>query len=435
MLAELGLSSAGELFDHLPKQARVTELGIGPGASEQQTGRKVQDSAFLNHPLSEYRSFLGAGSYRHYLPAAMKTILSRSEFYTAYTPYQPECSQGTLQAIYEFQSYICLLTGMDVANASLYDGATALAEAVLMSLRITGREKVLVSEAVHPEYRRVLTTYMQGAGYECRETFFSQQGGVDTSALEKIVDDKTSCLVVQSPNFFGIIEDLDRIAGIVHKQKIMLVCLADPFALALLKEPAAAGADIACGDTQTVSVPVSFGGPGCGFLACRQEYLRQLPGRIVGRTTDGREKTGYCLTLQTREQHIRRERATSNICSNQSLNALATAVYLSLLGRDGLRRNACAAAALTRYLQKSLSGIKKIQFPFAGPYFHEFVWQIKGASRLLPRIADRKCIAGLELSRFYPGLKDSILSCCTEMNTREEIDEFVEVLKEELRKD
>lgn len=431
MLKIVGVSSVEDLFSHLPSQIRMKgDLDFPRGLSEDNLKKTFSVFAKKNTSLSCYNSFLGAGCYIHYLPSALNAIISRSEFYTAYTPYQPECSQGTLQAIYEFQSYICLLTGMDAANASLYDGATSLAEAVLMSLRINKKKKVFVSGGVHPEYRNVLTTYLSGFEYEIKEIPFSSEGSVDRAFLREQIDEFTSCAVIQNPNFFGVIEDISGVVDYLKQRGIMVICVNNPFSLALLKDPASLGTDIVCGDTQAFGAPLSFGGPGCGFLAVPQKYVRQLPGRIVGKTTDKKGNTGYCLTLQAREQHIRREHATSNICSNQSLNALSCAVYLSLLGEEGLRKNAVYSLNLTHYLFERLHQVKGVSFPFSGVFFNEFVWRIGNASGVLKNLYRQKCIAGLELERFYPELKNHILSCCTETKTKEEIDEFVELLKD-----
>jgi len=430
MLSGLGLASTQELFSHIPEKILLSQpVAIASGLSEQEVSIKMNDLAGKNKPLSGYNSFLGAGCYDHYLPAALFSLLSRSEFYTAYTPYQPECSQGTLQAIYEFQSYICLLTSLDAANASLYDGASALAESVLMALRINRKNKVLISEAVHPNYRKVMATYLKGTGCQIRELAFSSNADSDLNTMKNSLDDTVSCVVVQNPDFFGRLIDLSAWAQSVHEKGALFVSVSDPFSLALLKAPGDQFVDIACGEIQAFGSPVSCGGPGCGFISARSKFLRQMPGRIVGRTADKEGKPGYCLTLQTREQHIRREKATSNICSNQSLNALAAAIYMSLLGRQGLAENALTALNLAHYMQSRLSEIKEVTFPLEGEFFNEFVWALDGAFDLVKKLRRSGCIAGLVLDSYYPEMKNSILSCCTEMTTKKKVDSFIDSLK------
>jgi len=336
--------------------------------------------------------FLGAGIYNHFIPSAVKHIISRSEFYTAYTPYQAEASQGTLQVIYEYQSLICALTGMGVANASMYDGATALVEAALLACRVTGRSEVLISSAVHPEYRKVLKTYAAGADLKVIEIPYDIKTGL--TLIPRSLDPLTSCLILQQPNFFGCIEEVQGLADKTRKEGGLFIVSVDPISLGILKPPGEYGADIVTGEGQSLGSPQNFGGPGLGIFAVKSDLLRQIPGRLAGKTIDVEGKAGYTLTLQTREQHIRRERATSNICSNEALCALAACAYLSLMGKAGLKKVAGLCLQKANYLKKRLGS------PFSAPTFKEFVSKSKG---------------GLPLGQFYPELKDFSLVCATEL--------------------
>jgi glycine dehydrogenase subunit 1 len=370
------------------------------------------------------------GCYKHYLPSALKFIINRSEFTTSYTPYQAECSQGTLQALYEYQSYVCLLTGMQVSNASLLDGASSLAEAVLMSLRITQKKKVLVAKTIHPQYRKVLSTYLSGYDFIIQEIEFDKEGFVDLEDLKSYLDKTCACFCFQNPNFFGLIEDVEKICSLIKGKEILPILVVNPLSLAILKEPASLGVEIVCGDGNGLGGSLSFGGPSFGFLATKEKYLRQMPGRIVGETQDLEGKRCFCLTLQTREQHIRREKATSNICSNQSLNAIAFCVYLALLGKEDFFKFALYSLNLTHYLFERLKEIEKVNFPFSSRFFNEFVWEIDFCEEILESLYKKKIIPGYYLGKDYPSLKKAILSCCTETKTKEEIDEFVKTLKE-----
>lgn len=430
MLKTLGFSSPEELFSNLPSSIKINgKVSIPSGLSEAEVRKVIKAIAKKNKPLSEFNSFLGAGVYYHYLPSALKYLFSRPEFYTAYTPYQPECSQGSLQAIFEYQTYICLLTGMDITNASFYDGASAVAEAVLMSLRIGKKKKILVSRTMHPEYQQTIKTYLRRFGFLIREIPSDNQGFLDLDILKQELDDKVVSLSIQSPNFFGLIEDIEEISKLLRERGILFIQVTNPVSLALLKEPSKLGVDIVCGDGQPLGGTLSLGGPGFGFLATKKDFLRQLPGRIVGKTKDREGKDGFCLTLQTREQHIRREKATSNICSNHSLNTIGAAIYLSLLGKEGLKKVALYSLNLTRYLHRRMKEIDAIKVPFSERFFNEFVWRIDNADRIIKKLHKKNIIAGFALKRFYPEFRNHILSCCTEIKTKEEIDVFIRVLK------
>ncbi|UCC95505.1 MAG: aminomethyl-transferring glycine dehydrogenase subunit GcvPA [Candidatus Omnitrophota bacterium] len=431
MLKAIGIDSIEELYSQLPARIKLTKpLNLSSGLSEHKTKKRVSALAKKNVPAEEFNSFLGAGCYDHYVPSVVPFILSSSQFLTAYTPYQPECSQGALQAIYEYQSYMCLLTGMDISNASLLDGASAFAEAVLMSLRITKKKKVIVAGIFHPEYRQTLKAYLAGFDFVIREIAEGTDGLVDTEALKQALDNDTGCCAFSSPNFFGLIEDAPKLADIAKRYGTLTVLVTNPISLAILKEPGAFGVDIVCGDGQPLGSGLNFGGPSFGYLATKKEYTRQMPGRLVGKTTDREGKCAYCLTLQTREQHIRREKATSNICSNQSLNAIGAAVYLALMGPQGLRNSALCSFNNTLYLYNQLKPLKKINLPFGPRIFNEFVWEVKNAQKIIEQLYRRNIIAGYYLGEQFPEYKNGILSCCTEKKTKEEIDELVGVLRE-----
>lgn len=416
MLATLGVSTVQELFGEIPESLRLrAELDLPPALAEPEVFKLLRSLAAQNDNAEDVSLFLGAGTYDHYIPSAVKHILGRSEFYTAYTPYQAEISQGTLQAIYEYQTMICNLTGMDVANASMYDGATAMVEGVLMAGAITKRTKVVLPASVHPEYRQVLHTYLALQGWE----------------LATQIDRDTAAVVVQYPNFFGQVDtSILALAEQVHAQGALLIVVANPIALGLLKPPGEFGADIVCGEGQVLGNPMGFGGPHLGYLACRTEYMRRLPGRIVGATKDLEGTKGYVLTLQTREQHIRRQKATSNICSNQALNALAATVYLSLMGPTGLRKVATDSTQKAHYLYERLLEIEGVTPGLPGPFFHEFTVQVAAdPEELNQRLIEYGIIGGLPLKRFYPELANQILFCVTERRTKEELDYLAQVLE------
>ena len=372
-------------------------------------------------------SFAGAGAYNHFIPSVVDHLASRSEFYTAYTPYQPEVSQGTLTAIFEFQTILCTLTGMDVTNASMYDGATSLAEAVLMSCRHNGRTRALISNAVHPLYRKVLQTYAWANSIALSEISFDD-GITSHNDLDRKLDDTVSCVVVQNPNFFGVIENIRAIKDIIHDNKVnLIVAVTEPLSLALLKSPGSCGADIVCGEAQGFGNPLGFGGPLLGFLAAKEQFMRKMPGRLVGKSTDMKGKEAYVLTLQTREQHIRRERATSNICSNQGLCLLRAVMYLSYYGnrlRELAELNHSRAAYLrNRLLEKGFSCYSD------RPYFNEFALRFNNARLLYDRVIENGFVPGLSLGDYYSGFNDCLLFCATEQNTIEEIDAFVHILE------
>ncbi len=393
-----------DLFADVPASVRLTApLNLPAALSEPELLAELREQSLKNRATD---GFLGAGSYEHFIPSALKHIAGRSEFYTAYTPYQPEVSQGTLQVIYEYQSLVCALTGMEVANASMYDGATALAEAAFMACRLTGRKEILVPRTVHPHYRELLKTYCRAADLKLTEIPFDPESGL--TLYPTPLTKEVSCLILQQPNFFGGLESVDGLAERVHAAGALLIACVDPVSLGLLKAPGHYGADIVVGEGQGLGLPRSFGGPGLGLFAAKKDFLRQMPGRIVGQTNDLDGKRGFVLTMSTREQHIRRERATSNICSNEALCALSAAVYLSLLGKNGLRRVAELCLQKANYLKNRLAKI----VPWPTATFNEFVIR-----------TDKQ--VGVDLGRHYPGLKGSRLICVNELTKKEALDRLV----------
>ncbi len=427
MLQHVGLNSADELFDSIPRELRLSRNLNTPAAlSEIELLAGFDQLAELNR-AAKRTSFLGAGAYQHYIPTVVDHIISRSEFFTAYTPYQPEISQGTLQAIFEFQTLVCQLTGLEVANASMYDGSTALAEAVLMAERVTKRSKVIACGAIHPEYLDVVTTYVQHAGIELVRGDFDSASG-QTSDVAKLIDDKTAALVVQSPNFFGCIEDVAALAEQAHAAgALLIVAVTEAVSLGLLKSPGASGADIVVAEGQSFGVPLSFGGPYVGLFATREKYARQIPGRLVGEAYDKQGRRGFVLTLATREQHIRREKATSNICTNEGLIALAATVYLETMGRRGLQEVAQQCAQKTAYAAGRIGNIAGFSIPFTAPRFNEFMVHTPVAAKeLLARLAaERNITGGLPLSRYFKDRPNDFLVCVTEINSRADIDALV----------
>ena len=433
MLREIGLSAA-ELFRGIPEKLQLKRpLDLPPALSEGEALNYFRQLAGSNETRVTGRkmpSFLGAGAYDHFIPTVIDTLISRSEFYTSYTPYQPEISQGTLQAIFEFQTMICELTGMDVSNASLYDGSTATAEAVLMAERVTGRTKVALAGNLHPEYVQVVDTYIRNAGIsKVMLPFNDETGTLRLDALAEL-NQEIGAVIVQSPNFFGGIEELQKIAEATHKiGALFVVVVAEAMSLGLLQSPGKAGADIVCGETQSFGIPMSFGGSYCGFFATSEKYQRQIPGRLVGMANDGQGRQGFVLTLATREQHIRREKATSNICTNQGLYALMSTVYLSTLGRRGVRETAEQNVQKAHYAARRIAELKGYRVRFSANFFNEFV--VVGpapAADLLRQLREEKIIGGLELARFFPEMKNEFLVCVTETITREEIDRLVAAL-------
>lgn len=430
MLKSIGARTFDELLSHIPADVRVKELQLEPGLSELELNQRIASFAAKNKPASQQISFLGGGSYRRYVPAAVGNILSRSEFATAYTPYQPEVSQGSLQAIYEFQTAICLLTDMEVANASMYDGPTACAEAALMACRLTDRKELVCSQSVGPEYSMVTHTYAETCGLSFR-TIAAPDGTTDIKELR--VSDKTAAVIVQYPNYFGCLEDLAALADATHKHGALLVVVTDPISLGLLQPPGAFGADIVVGDAQQCGNNLSFGGPSAGYMATRMQYVRQLPGRLAGMTVDKNGKRAFTLTLQTREQHIRRANATSNICTNQALNALAMLIYLTLVGPVGLKELAEISLRRAHYLADALSGVKGVTLKFKKPFFNEFLLETTvPASALLIALKDDGILGGVDVSQFYPELRNCILVAVTEMNGLSDLDKFAQALPKAL---
>ena len=426
MLAALGLRSVDALFAHLPDALRAkAHIDLPPGLSEADLRGRLTELAGQNLGDPAAVVFLGAGAYPHGVPAVVDQIIQRGEFATAYTPYQPEVSQGTLQAMFEFQSLIAGLFGVDVANASMYDGASATAEAVLMAKRILPkRSKVLVSRALHPQYRQVMQTYVDGfPGVQLAELPWAEDGRVDAAVLRDHLDDTLVAAVIGYPNVFGIVEDVGAVSRAVHQcGGLVISATAESLALGLLKSPGELGVDIAVAEGQSLGIPMSYGGPGIGLFACRQQYLRAMPGRLVGETLDRDGRRGFVLTLATREQHIRRERATSNICTNQGLCALAVTVFLCLLGRRGLRQLARQNVTRSHYAQEVLTHHSLCQARFSAPFFNEFVLRVPHAEAVWQRLKAEGLVAGLPLAEWYPELSDCVLVCVTETHPRADIE-------------
>ncbi len=424
MLGAIGLDSLDQLFDLIPADYRLRgPLRIPPALSELELTGRIQQLIGRNAGADQRVCFLGGGSYDHFIPAIVDNLASRGEFYTSYTPYQPEASQGTLQATFEYQTMIAELTGMDVSNASLYDGGSATAEAVLMALTITRRYgRVVVADTVHPEYRQVLSTYLAQMEPQVI-TVASTNGAATAEALAAEIDDRTAAVVVQYPNFFGQLENVEAIVAAAHAAGALAILAVDPISLGLLRRPGDYGADIVVAEGQSLGNPLAFGGPYLGIMACREAYVRKMPGRIVGETTDRNGKRCWVLTLQTREQHIRREKATSNICTNQGLLALRASIYLSAMGPSGLRQAAELSARKAHYAAERLSAVPGLSLAFPGPFFKEFVVRAEGdVAHILAEVGRLGYHGGIALGRWYPGLKDGILVAVTERRTREEID-------------
>jgi glycine dehydrogenase subunit 1 len=429
MLRTIGVPEGEAFLAGIPPKARLARaLDLPPALAEAELIDHVQALAAANAHAGEYVSFLGGGAYDHYVPSVINHLLLRGEFFTAYTPYQPEASQGTLRSIFEYQTMICELTGMDVTNGSLYDGGSALAEAALMAHGVTNRERMVVSGTVSPLARRVLATYCAGPRLPVT-TVTPADGVTDLDALRRAVTDQTAAVMVQYPNFFGCLEDLDGAAAIAHARGALLVVSVDPIALGLLRPPGEAGADIVVGEGQGLGNPLTGGGPYLGLFSCRKELVRRMPGRLVGATVDRDGRRGFVLTLQTREQHIRREKATSNICTNVALVALASTVYLALMGREGLRQVATLSTAKAHYAAEVLGRVPGVARPFAAPFFKEFVLRLpKPPDRVLRALRKRKILGGLSLGQFDRTLRDSVLVAVTERRTRVEIDAYAEAL-------
>ncbi len=426
MLATIGARSLADLFAHLPETLRSQAVVNLPlGLSEAGVRSRLADLAMTNQVDSATVPFLGAGAYPHFVPVVVDQIIQRSEFATAYTPYQPEVSQGTLQTIFEFQSLVAMLFGLDVANASMYDGASATAEAVLMTKRLLPqRSKVLVARSLHPQYRQVIQTYLDGVpGVQIVELPWGEDGRIDFAQLTHHLDNTVCGVVVGYPNVFGVIEDIARINDATHQAGALAVtATTEALALGLLKSPGELGADIAVAEGQSFGIPVSYGGPGVGLFACRERFLRSMPGRLAGETVDHEGRRGFVLTLSTREQHIRREKATSNICTNQGLCALAATVYLCLMGKRGLRELAERNVKKSHYALNLLKQTSGCQQQFAAPFFNEFVVKVANARAAWQRLQEQGIVAGVLLEDWYPELKDCLLLCVTEMHTRGEIE-------------
>ncbi len=426
MLSAVGAGDIDALFGHIPEACRrKSPLGLPEPLSEWELDRHMDGLSGTTAVQPEYMVFMGAGSYDHHIPEAIKQMLRRGEIFTAYTPYQPEVSQGTLQTIFEYQTLVSRLLGLDVANASMYDGASALAEALLMAVRITKRRKVALSRAIHPLYRRVVQTYFNPAGFEIVELDFGTDGRTDLSSLKD--GEALAAVAIQSPNFFGCLEDLEVLEQKIHAdaKTMMVVTFTEPLAFGLYKAPGDLGADIACGEGQSLGLPRSFGGPGLGLFACRQKHVRSMPGRLVGQTEDLDGNRGFVLTLATREQHIRREKATSNICTNQGLCATAAAMFMATLGGTGFRRLARINYDKAEYL-KSEFRKNGVELPFRSPTFNEFVIRLEeGSKKMYRQLMAKKIIAGLPLDKYFSELEDHYLVCVTETSPKADMDILV----------
>ncbi len=437
MLASIGAKTIEELFDEIPKELVSGQLtGVPPGLSEMEISRLMMERATTD---GFYQNFIGAGAYEHHIPAAVWQITTRGEFYSSYTPYQAEASQGTLQLLYEYQTMMASLTGMDVSNASMYDGATALAEAALMAVRShkTSR-RILIPQTVHPIYRKVVRAIVSNQKIDVVELPFDiQSGQVLPELLTEFGNDEFAALVIPQPNFFGVLEQVDALTDWAHSKNAFAIGVVNPTALALLTPPGewgSKGADIAVGEGQPLGIPLSSGGPYFGFMACKNDLVRQMPGRIIGRTTDLDNKPGFVLTLQAREQHIRRSKATSNICTNQGLMVTAATIYMSLLGPEGLRRVAAQSHANTLELVEELEKIKGVRKAFSSPIFHEAALSLPASTNeVLSKLKQKGVLAGLDLQEHYPELGNTLLVCATETKTSDDLQNYVELLKQALR--
>jgi len=429
MLATIGVGSLEDLLAGIPPKARLSRpLALPPAMAETDLVRHLRAMAATNADADSHACFLGAGAYDHAIPSPINHLILRGEFFTAYTPYQPEASQGTLRSIFEYQTMMAELTGMDVANASIYDGASSLAEAALMAHAVTGRREIALSRGVHPLYRRVVETYGEGPDLRLRDVPLGD-GVTDLDALRKAVGDATAAVVVQYPNFFGCLEDVRAAGEIAHAAGALLVVVADPVNLGLLTPPGALGADIVVGEGQGLGVPMSFGGPNLGVFAAKRELVRRMPGRLVGATVDRDGGRGFVLTLQTREQHIRREKATSNICTNVALCALMATIYVSILGKHGLRRVGELSTAKAHYAAAELAKVPGVRLRFGAPFFKEFALELpKAPERVVKRLLRDRILAGVPLKSFDRTMKQSLLVAVTEKRTREEIDAFAVAL-------
>lgn len=437
MSEAIGVRNPEELFEVIPEALRLKgSLELPKALSEIDLVRHLKSLGRKNQTVDGASSFLGGGAYHHYIPVAVSTITSRGEFMTSYTPYQPEISQGTLQAIFEYQTMIASLTGMDLANAGNYDGASALAEAVLMGLRLTDptKKKVLLAQSIHPDYRQVVKTYLSNIDCEIIEVPLAPDGRVDAASLKTLLNDQVAVCCVQSPNAFGVIEEVAAISAAVKGAGAVLVgCFSEAISLGLLEPMGHQGADIVVGEGASFGNFLNLGGPYLGLFATKKEFVRQMPGRLVGETVDAEGKRGFVLVLSTREQHIRREKATSNICTNQALCALATTVYLSLLGPQGLKKLARINYSHAHYLREGLLKIPGVQRQFAAPHFNEFVLKLqKDPEEILPKLREKGILGGVAMKSWAPGMEKSLLVCATEMNSKAQMDEYIRALREVL---
>jgi glycine dehydrogenase subunit 1 len=433
LLDAIGAASIEDLFRHVPEKFRATaRIDLPDGVSELIVRQRLAALAAKNAAANDWDVYLGGGIYHHFIPSAVDAIISRSEFSTSYTPYQPEVSQGTLQVLFEYQTLICQLTGMEVSNAGVYDGASASAEAILMSRRIQSstRRRVLVSRALHPQYRAVIATYLRNlTDLSLEEIPFDGSGATDIDELSRQLNERTMCVLVGYPNFFGVIENLAPLHELCQRAGAQVItATTEPLAFGVLKPPGTFGVDIAVGEGQSLGVPMTLGGPGFGFFATQRKFMRNLPGRLVGETVDGEGRRGYVLTLATREQHIRRERATSNICTSQTLCTTAATVYMSFLGRTGMRRLAEVNVARAHEAYRRLIDGSNLEGCFTAPFFNEFVMRGKQLDDIMRVCSERRIIPGISLARWYPELPDCLLVCVTEMNDREGIDRLVRAI-------
>lgn len=431
MLKTIGIRNIDELFESIPRKLKLNPPVFDDGLSEYE-GLRLMENLAAKNSFPAFENYLGAGAYEHHVPAIVGAICSKSEFLTSYTPYQAEASQGMLQIIFEFQSAICALTGLDVANASVYDGASACAEALLMALRHQKtRKKLLIAESVNPHYRNVISQYLQSGHGEIQWIAFNENDSTNLEKIKQHMDDQTAAVLIQSPNFFGVMEDVKAIAGLAKEAGALTILCANPLSFGLYAAPAELGVDIAVGDCQPFGIPLQFGGPYAGYMACRQELIRQLPGRIVGETVDSKGNRGFVLTLQAREQHIRREKATSNICTNQALAALASLIAMLWYGKEGIPALALTNFQRAAYLRHHLSGIRGIKVNHELPIFNEFVAEFEKPMQEVQAHFRRNGIEpGLYLSSYYPSLRNQLLIAVTEVKSQDQLDRYLKVAKE-----
>ncbi len=429
MLAEIGVTSFEDLIKGVPRELRNPKIDVPEALSELEIQTHLKKLAAANATTQDSLSFLGGGAYDHFIPAAVAQIIGRSEFYTAYTPYQPEASQGTLQSIYEYQSLITELTGLDVSNASHYDGATSMADAALLALRHTERTQILVSRSLHPHYLRVLKTYLEGTPYHVREFGFDAQGRFNREEFRALIGPDTAGAIFQSPNFLGVLEDLEGVSDELHAAGALLLMTGHPLSMAVVRSPGEWGADVAAGEGQPLGIPVSYGGPYLGYFSASRSLLRRIPGRLAGMTQDLEGRRAFCLTLQAREQHIRRERAASNICTNQALCALAACVYMTLMGKEGMRELGEINMDRAYYLRERIAKLKGYKVETDVPIFNEFVVTAsKPFADIEKKLAAQKIFAGVNLSAFFPEMQNRFLVCATETKTKEDLDRFADAL-------